>query len=356
MNDELSIVVGGRKISGWTEIRVSRGIERLPSDFDIGMTERFPGDLHDVIAKPGDSCQVLIGSDLVITGYIDRFIPSISAYDHSIRISGRGKCQDLVDCSAEWPNNQISGGSALAIAQKIAKPYGITVSADVDVGGPIPQFNLMWGETGYEIIERISRYRALLAYDMPDGNLLLSRVGSASHSSGVKQGANVLSANMLYSMDQRFSEYMVYLQSMDVLHDVGSGGNLLARKTDDGVPRHRRRALIAEAGGGGLDISIKRANWEAARRMGRSMQLSVDVDNWRDGAGKLWTPNQLIPIDIPSLKTTAQNWLIGEVSFLRGNEGSYAALQIMPPDAFNPEPILLQPVFADVPAIAPAAQ
>ncbi|WP_422449499.1 phage baseplate assembly protein, partial [Thermoanaerobacterium sp. DL9XJH110] len=41
--EELILTVGGRELSGWTEVRVTRGIERCPSDFQIGMTERFPG-------------------------------------------------------------------------------------------------------------------------------------------------------------------------------------------------------------------------------------------------------------------------------------------------------------------------
>jgi prophage tail gpP-like protein len=208
------------------------------------MTELYPGDLNSVVVQPGDACQVLIGDDPVITGYVDRFSPSISAHGHSIRITGRGKCQDLVDCSAEWPSFQISNANALSIAQKLAKPYGISVTATADVGPPIVQLNIVHGETAYEVVEHICRYRALLAYDLPDGNLVLAKVGSASHSSGIAQGKNVIAAQALYSMDQRYSEYKVYLQSMDTLSDAGGGGNLLATKTDPAVRRHRRKIWL----------------------------------------------------------------------------------------------------------------
>jgi prophage tail gpP-like protein len=271
-------------------------------------------------------------------------------------VTGRGKCQDLVDCAAIWPSFQMSNANALSIAQNLAKPYGITVTAKADVGAVIPQLNILHGETVYELIELVCRYRALLAYDLPDGNLILAQVGNVAHSSGVAQGKNVQSARAIYSMDQRYSEYLVYLQSMDMLSDAGAGGNLKAKKTDPGVPRFRRKEIICEAPTGGQDISIKRANWEAARRMGRSMQLNVDVDSWRDSAGVLWTPNQLVPISLPILKTSDKNWIIGEVNFIRGDEGSYASLLLMPPDAFNPEPDLPPQTFLDVPSIAPAAQ
>lgn len=207
--DDLLLTAGGRQISGWTEVRVTRGVERCPSDFEIAMTELYPGAPLDVTVRPGDECQVALGADLVLTGYVDRFVPSLGPSDHMIRITGRGKCQDLVDCAAEWPNGQISGASALGIAQKLAQPYGIAVNSSAPVGGAIPQFNLMIGESAFEVIERVGRYRGLLAYDQPDGSLILAQVGATQAASGFTEGENVQEATLTWSMDQRFSDYDV---------------------------------------------------------------------------------------------------------------------------------------------------
>src|SRR5260221_9436612 len=114
MDDDLIIRVGnpiaspnspGRAavfdLAGWTDIRVQRSCEYFPSVFEISATERFPGDNVSVPVEPGDPCQVLftrgLGRDPVITGYVDRVIPSLSAGRHSISIVGRSKCADLVD-------------------------------------------------------------------------------------------------------------------------------------------------------------------------------------------------------------------------------------------------------------------
>jgi prophage tail gpP-like protein len=255
----------------------------------------------------------------------------------------------LVDCAAEWPNGQISGSSALQIAQQLAEPYAISVSATTaDVGDPIPQFNLILGETPFEIIERICRYRGLLAYEQPDGSLFLTQVGSTSAASGFTEGQNVEEAEAVYSMDGRFSEYQALLQSMQVFTDTGDGGNLIATVTDPGVKRHRRMVIITEAGGGGQDVAKQRALWEAARRAGRANRVSVKTDGWRDSGGTLWTPNTLVSLVLPSLKLQQANWIIGEVTYVRGEGGTTADLVIMPPAAFLPEPVLLQPFPADV--------
>lgn len=348
-------------MSGWTSIRVTRGIERCPSDFDIEMTELYPDEVGAFVIQPGDSCQVKLGDDLVITGYVDRFIPSIDGNSHSIRVMGRSKCADLVDCDAEWPGGQITGSSVLAIAQKLAEPYGkftdgrkpqpILVSTDVSDAGPIiPQFNLTLGEKAFSIIERLCRFSALLAYDEPDGNLFLTRVGTLEAASGFKQGVNVQSASLSYAVDDVYSEVLAFILSLDMFLDAGNDGNLIATARDPNVLRHRRKIILAESGDTDFNVAKRRAYWEVARRSGRSRQLTVVTDGWRDSAGVLYTPNTLVPVDFPALKLPPNKWLISEVTYSR-NEGSgtTATLTIMPPQAFAPQPTLLLPVFTEVP-------
>lgn len=76
--DDLTITTGGFDVTGWTDVRVTRGIERLPSDFNIGMTELYAGEFHRLILPPGATCQVRLGQDPVVTGYIDHYVPNIS--------------------------------------------------------------------------------------------------------------------------------------------------------------------------------------------------------------------------------------------------------------------------------------
>jgi prophage tail gpP-like protein len=349
MSDDLNLVIGSNAISGWTEIRVTRGIERCPSDFDIALTELYPDQAQDLVVQPGDVCTVLIGNDLVVTGYVDKFIPGITANSHSIRVTGRGKCQDLVDCAAVWPGGQITGSSALQIAQKLAAYYGIDVSATAaDVGAQIPQTNLILGETSYEIVERVCRYRGLLCYELPDGSLFLTQVGTVSAASGFAQGVNVQSASAEYSMDQRFSEYRARLQSVETFGDIGNSGNLLTVVPDPGVKRPRRMEIITESGGVGKEVCIQRANWESARRAGRANRVTLTTDSWRDSAGTLWTPNTIVALSLPALKLPNYSWVIGEVTYKRDEQGTTAELVIMPGDAFLPQPILLQPFAADL--------
>lgn len=206
--DVVSLTVDGKIIEGWDSVRVTRGIERFPSDFDLGLMDYFPGNEDRQLVEEGMSCEVRIGDDLTLTGYVDDWEPALSRSRHEVRATGRSKCQDLVDCSAEWPNNVINASNALEIASRLASYYGITVTTDVDELVKVPQFTLNWGESPQEVIDRVARWSALLYYDQPDGNLLLTRVGTRRAASGIAEGVNVEQAYYRKSMADRFSDYV----------------------------------------------------------------------------------------------------------------------------------------------------
>ncbi|MBN3852013.1 hypothetical protein G3N59_01345 [Paraburkholderia sp. Ac-20340] len=354
MDDELYLSVGNQTITGWTDIRVTRGIERCVSDFDIGLTEEQieQNEVTEVVVQTGDECLIDLGADLVLTGYVDTYEPAISKAGHTVRVAGRSKCEDLVDCSAVWPNGQISGTSALDVATKLAAHYGISVSCDISDLVSIPQFNVFIGETPFEIIERVSRYSQLLVYDQPDGSLKLARAQSGTDGTratgGIVQGANVQAASVLFSSTERFSNYTCFAQSVLSFTDAGIGANMVATVSDPNVKRVRERYIVAEAVQGFMDLARRRAVWEMNRRAGRAAVISVTVDSWRDSGGVLWTPNTLVFVDIPKLKISKKTWLIGEVSYRRNAEsGTTAELVIMDPSGYSPEPIALQPAFVD---------
>lgn len=342
--DDLVLTVKGKRFTGWQSVRVTRGIDHMPSDFELGVTEAEPGNLFEIF--PFDDCTVAIGSDLVLTGYVDRYASSISRGSHPVTITGRGKCQDLVDCAAVYPGAQIKAGSVRQLAQDLGKAYGITATGEA--GPPIPQFNLNLGETSWEIIERCTRYGKLLAYEGTDGNLILATVGKETHTSGFAQGANIQDASCTYSGDQRFSEYKAAMMTTDRLQEI-PGGNLLGTVKDEGVPRFRLRVIISEQTQDGVQIALARAQWEKTRRYGRSQTITLTCDSWRDSAGRLWSPNTLALVEIPALKRALVPWLISEVVFMRdGKSGRTARVTLMPPDAFAPEPVVLNPLSADL--------
>jgi prophage tail gpP-like protein len=353
-----------RTITGWENIRLTRGIERCPSDFEMSMSEPYPN-VTDIMINPGDYIEINLGADHVFTGFVDRVTPSISASEHTVRIQGRSLCQDIVDCGGNWFGLQLRNMTVDQIAQYLCDFYGIVVNVapGTDVGSPIPLLNPMVGETIYSILERICRFRALLLYDMPDGSLRLasggqsssngttstsSPIGATHAASGFKEGINVQEATVALSMDGRYSDYDGVYLGLDTLRDTGGASNQIAHAVDPNVPRFRYKATICESVIGGKEIATMRVNWEMTRRHGRSYQVRLTTDSWRDSAGTLYSPNSLVDIDLPSLKLPLTSWLISELTYKRdASTGTTCELTIMPPESFYQEPIVLNPVAPD---------
>ena len=337
-NDEVSLLVDGRRWFGWTDARITRGIERLPSDFQVSLTEFVPAE-RPIEIPLGAQVQVLIGEDAVLTGYVDRIMRGMDARSHTVTITGRSKCADLVDCAAEWPGGQIVGSNVLAIAKKLAAPYGIEVTGIGDMGPAIPQFNLMRGESPYTIIERLCRFGQLLAYDDPDGDLVLTGVSKLHTASGFREGLNVQRAYFSAAMDGRFSETKCFIQSVATLSDTGEGGDLQADIIDDSVPRHRGRVIVSGMSGKvGQEIAKSTALWSVARAFGRGNQIKITSDSWRDSKDVVYAPNRLALVELPSLRLPAALLTISEVTYHFGPGGTQCDLTLMPPEAFQPQP------------------
>lgn len=356
----LTLRANGRDITGWQSIRVTRRMLGCPSDFDIGLTERYPTEASAILVEPGQPCQVLLDGDVVLTGYIDRYAAAVTPRQHQVRVVGRSKCEDVVDCHItpdQLQGMQVVTSSLLELAKKLCAPYGITAKSltgdSVPVsppqgGGPL-RFNAILTETPFEIIERVARYAGVLVYDDADGNLVFANVGTSNMASGFALGVNIQNASCTFSMDGRFSEYLPCLMSVNFYGDKGVGGKVFPRVFDKGVPRFRQRIVVSEQFVTGTSLAEKRAQWEAARRLGQSQAVRLTCDSWRDSAGTLWQPNAYAPLDLPALKLSPSDpWVIGEVTYAMDQDrGTTADLMLMPKEAFLPEPTILAPFLSD---------
>ncbi len=357
----VSIVVGNQSLSGWQDVRITCGVEECPSTFELTLTERYPTQPTEIFIKPGDPCSVMLGSDTVVTGYVDRYSASIAPDKHEVRITGRGMCQDLVDCSAQTQGFQVNNFDIVSFAKKLCQPFGVTVQAPDGTGRNIPQFNIILTETPYEIIERIARWDNFLVYENGSGNLVIARLGDTTMASGLVQGQNVQAAEVTFSTDNRYTEIDPVFLSTAFLQDPpampgAAPGPVLPFITGtqaydksfparaDGQPRKRPLIIVSEQNQNVPAIAAARAQWDMARRWGRSQQARVTVDSWRDAAGTLWQPNALVAVDLPACKLSNVTWLLSHVTYSRNSDsGTTAELVLMPPQAFVPSADFLVP-------------
>ena len=347
--NEVSISVAGVKWSGWETVSISRGIETVPATFSLGGTERYPGEANATTVAINATSPVIItiGGDIVTTGYVDRVERQITPEQHDVRVSGRSKLADLVDCSGfteRWNLQNLTLGD---VAKVICEPFGIAVSlpnGDTDV---IPNLSVIVTETGWEFLEECCRWMTKIIYDDVNGNLVLADAGTNTHASGVSEGVNVQEMRGTFNTSEAYTQISAIYQDTAILSDGGDAtaipnvNKTFAKNVNwanraDGQPRYRPLLIVSEKGL--PDVVERRVQWEMARREGRAQAINVTVDSWRDSAGALWTPNWKIPVHLPSLKLSATTWLITQVEFNRDENGTRAELTLMPPDSMAPMP------------------
>lgn len=338
MADSVILKVGGQRFEGWTMVTIERGLDSLCGAFTLALTERFPGQPERWAIETGDAFELLIDGDLVFTGWIDRAAYRLGGEDHPVEISGREKTGDLVDCSAIHQPGSWSNRTALQIAQDLVQPFGLSASADVEVGAPFASFALQQGEAVVEALERLGRQRGLLLTTDAAGNLLLTRPGSASGGFALEEGVNLEEIEFVNDGVERFSAYRL------VGHDGSdeSAGSAAARPsaeaTDEGVRRHRPLLIVNDEESTAATL-LERARWEATVRAARAQTIMAVVSSWRSAGGALYRPNVLVPVRAPTVGIEAE-LLVASVSFTRAaEEGTRTTLMLARPEAFSLEPL-----------------
>lgn len=358
--DRVTLLVNGVDYGGWKSVRIGAGIERQARDFELAVTDRWPGSDIPRRVAPGDLCRVRIGSDLVLTGYVDSTPISHDGSTVTISIKGRSKTADLVDCSAIVEPGQFKGRTVQQIAAELATPYGIEVVAAVDTGAAIADHQIQQGETAFESIDRLLKLRALLSTDDAEGRLILTRAGSARAATDLVVGQNVLTGSADLDFKDRFSEYRVKGQrtaevaasSDDEEDDDDADGSdasgpdiaaltdsaaattqVLSTHTDSGVTRRRVLVIVADGQPDGA-TARDRARWEAAYRAGKSYEAMYTVQGWRQAGGQLWLPNQLVRVKDPIIGFDL-DMLIAEVTFSLSESGTTTTLKVAPKAAYE---------------------
>jgi len=360
-DNTVTLTVGNTSYTGWTSVQVSRSLESFPSVFAFSASEKYPGGQFPKIA-PGANCSIYFGKDLVLSGKIDSYNPSFNSHSHNVSIVGRGLCSRLVDCASDLRNQmfQIQAQTLSRFILPLIAPFGISLlqpTGDVTIDAIAVQVKL--GDTPWAHISEAAQYAGMLVYESPDGKVVMSKIGTTTHKSGVKETVNVEEAAAIFDISQRFSHY--YYLNMDMPAQIVGGGyapvdpsqvvvdhafdaggscNPTDVPAQPGTTTYRPRWLVADSRitPTGIDIVMLRAKWEAARRAGRSQSIHVLTDSWRDITGKLWEINTLIPVSIPTLHVTNVNWVIADVEFIFDDHGTHTNLVLMPPAALMPEP------------------
>ncbi|AOK33969.1 phage baseplate assembly protein [Burkholderia cenocepacia] len=363
--DEVRVLLtqDGLSLIGWKSVRISRYIEFGTSTFDL--TCSADANTLKLVSREGAPVKVSIGDDVVLTGYVETVESILTPRTHDIRISGRGKLADLIDCSCRI--DKINANTRLKdLCTTIAQPYSVSVIVADDATQKIldqlpvlPRQLVSITETAWEVIERYARYCGVLVYEGANGELVISTAGSAEGDSGVAIGANIEAIVCTKTTLGTFSSFNAVLSAYSMGADDEGIENLpvvtVTAKSTTG--RLRPTYFVSEQSATDRLFVEKRVNWMASRAYGRSRRVRVMADNWRDSDGAPWTPNINYPVSADAVGVPENTMLLlAEVSYILNENGTHAELVFGPRQGFIPEPVALDTLPMDESTQTPSEQ
>lgn len=339
MMESVILTVDGKQWDGWTEMSLTRSLKAIAGEFDLTVTTRWSEAAPRTI-KEGQPCRVMLGQDTVLTGYIDDRIPSYDADNVSVRVMGRDKTGDLVDCSVVHSSGQWKGVRLEQLAVEICRPFGITVICETDTGDVFGSVVLEQGETGFDLLDRLAKQRGVLLTCDGLGNLIITRASKIRAGVSLVLGRNIAAARGRFSWRERNSDYIIkgsasaggLLWDDQPVRMVG-GRQITVRDSD--INRFRPKILVNEdsltVGG-----ASTRGEWYKARMMGEANTTEITVHGWRENgdSGPLWRTNRLIDIDDP-LQDLKATWLSESVTFTEGENGRQTVIALVPPESLD---------------------
>jgi len=334
---DVALKINGVIYRGWTSYAVRRSVKMI-GNFEVFLTEKWPGNKTGWPISPNDAFDLLIDDELVMRGYVDDADINYDEVSSSASIKGRSKLRDLIDCSGVHP--QFSHQTFKQLAEFVGGLFdiGVVIAPSVtDIDAPFIKATIQVGETYMEFLKRLADERGVILTDTPEGNLLVTRVGTVRAPTSLILGKNILSGSATNSGRDRFYKYIVVGQAEATLGRVSDEvAAVNAVVLDNNVTRKQRTKVIDPDDSVSLEDVKRYGERERNTRFGESQTATYVVSGFshRDG---LWEPNTLVQVDDPRARIKAE-LLIVDVAYTRDNR-STTSITVMPHEALDVMPL-----------------
>lgn len=340
MKNRVALRVNGKEFSFWKSGRVTRSMESIAGSFELSVSDRWTTNDEPWDIQEEDVCQILLNGTTVITGYVEDIDPAFTADDHSLRVAGRDRAGQLVDCSVDLGKWEFKNISFKAFAEKVCAPHGITVTVQSGLTFPKApsKFSIDPGDTGFNVLEQAFRRAGILLVSDGNGGIVLTRAGATRAVTALVEGKNMLAGSGSFKASGKFRTYKAIGQhrGSDEFNGLPAAG-VKGTATDLTVTRESRTLIVRPEGIATTEFAKRRAEWEASVRAARAARVSATVQGWTQGDGSLWPINALVPVKSRRLRVDGE-MLITQADHFVSDQGTFTELTLCRPTAFKPEP------------------
>lgn len=330
----VSIRSGSMTLTGWIQSEVSRSIESVTGTFSIP-TSLVPGDMPQI--KRQQEVEVLVGDVVVITGYVMAAEPFYGERDCGLNIVGRDRTGDLVMSTAIHKGGQWRGVQVDRIVRDLAEPLGITVVVGTDLGKPLDDFKLAFGESRLDAIARACKFRGVLPIPDGRGRLLLTKAGTSKAPGEIRRGVNVIAMKGIGTDERRHSEYIVYSQGQ-VGASFDDARQRKARAVDSEITRFSPLVMPADGNVSQADMQALVEHTMRVRR-GHSQGFEYTLEGWLVN-GQPWPINALVPVYDDVAGLNGEEWLICSTRLsVDLKRGATTVVTVRPKEAYDSVPL-----------------
>jgi prophage tail gpP-like protein len=337
---ELSIKISGQRFDNWNNFKLSLAYNSVASTFafdGLVLTKE-----QKQLFKPLSyhACQVYYANELLLTGTI---ISTSTSIDNNINmggISGYAKPGILEDCQIPislYPL-QSDGLTLKEIAEKLLKPFGISVIVDSQVDS---EMNKKYDKSTADASKSVKDYlcdlakqRNIVVTHTSSGDLLFTRAKSDKESIATYiEGKPSTKISLSCNGQGLHSEITVQKQATietDVAGEETIKNNLVTVF----------RPSVVSQSSGDNDDTANSAKMVRASEL-RNITLSVETDRWKWYDGKklyMIKPNEIIEVESPSNFINKRTRFFVESIELSGNqEGVNAVVNCVLPETYSGE-------------------
>lgn len=294
MLDYIEVRVNDQTFTGWTGVTVRRSLSEITGGVSLTYVDRWgpAGEVFPLHVE--DSITVYLNGELVLTGWVEVVQKSYSQGSYSLSVEGRGRCGDLVDCTAVILPGSWKNVDPLHVMEDLCDPFGVGIVADYPSAPRMREWALDLGETAQTAVTRVARSVGAVPVEGPTGDL---------HIRGGVSGdlvclTNIISVDAAEDSTERFSDYLVDAQVKGRPGHRRKKTSVRAISQDTHVSRYRP-LLIRADGPGTKDFADSRAVAERNYRSGASQSVVIGVAGFTDTKGKVLTPGDRTEVNYP---------------------------------------------------------
>jgi prophage tail gpP-like protein len=321
--DPVTIIIGGTKLTNWTEMSLSRSKEELTGSLSVTIfAGAMPATPMLTNAKAGAEILVYVAGNLAFTGTIDKragtgaqkgepgtsategshgttMSAQIGPNEYTIKLSARGKTKRLIDASHQHETTNMLQPTTKEVVDKLVEPFKV----QVEFLGEQIKLDKMRFRDGARVVDELHRVgleNAYAFYETSSGQLRVTDgVGSTQAGDPLILGRNILTFQAEQSEDQSKSKVKVKGQRSKK-EEWGEKALLKTFKevedsdVEDFVP-----LTVQHYGDGDEKTLERRARFEMNKRSADSKKITIETFGVQSPSGRPWDIGTTHYVEVP---------------------------------------------------------